>query len=92
MANLKGKIIKVLQMESGESKNGTWKKQNLIIETDDKYPKKNCVEFWNDLSESVFKVGSEIDIEVNFESREFNDKWFTSIKAWKIISNKSESF
>lgn len=84
MANLNGTIKKVLQMESGEGKNGTWKKQNVIIETGDKYKKKVCVEFWNDLSEKVFNIDSEIDVEIDFESREFNGKWFTSIKAWRI--------
>lgn len=50
MATLSGKIFKKsISLESGEGKNGTWKKQNVIMEIDGKYPKKVVVTLWGDL-------------------------------------------
>ena len=38
---LSGKVFKAMPVESGEGKNGVWKKQQIIIEIDNgKYPKK----------------------------------------------------
>jgi len=36
---LKGKIIKILAPQSGEGRNGTWKKQEYVIELPGQYPK-----------------------------------------------------
>jgi|TARA_B110000046_G_scaffold10732_1_gene10751 hypothetical protein len=35
---INGKIIELLPEQSGESANGTWRKQQYILETDDQYP------------------------------------------------------
>ena len=83
---LSGKVFKVLPVESGEGKNGTWKKQQVVIETDGgKYPKKVAVVFWGDLvNSSSFVDGNDISIEFDVESREFNGRWYTDVKAWRI--------
>jgi len=80
-----GKVLQVLTMETGTGKNGTWKKQSVIFEHGtDKYPKKTKIDFMGELSETVFKVGNEMNLTVDSESREYNGKWYTEIKAWKI--------
>lgn len=84
---LSGKVFKVLPVESGEGKNGTWKKQQVVIESDSsgKYPKKVAVTFWSDLTENeAFVEGKDISIEFDVESREYNTKWYTDVKAWRI--------
>jgi hypothetical protein len=93
---LSGKVFKVLPVESGEGKNGTWKKQMIVIETDGgKYPKKVAVTFWGDLvNSSSFADGKDISVEFDVESREYNGKWYTDVKAWRInnsTSNNNES-
>ena len=45
---IEGKLIKKLEPISGEGRNGTWKKQNFVIETFDNYPKKVCFTVWGD--------------------------------------------
>ena len=83
--NLKAKLIKVLPLQSGISKNGEWKKQDIIVETDGQYPKKICISIWGDkIDNSVLKEGNELDISFDIESREYNERWYTDIKAWKI--------
>ena len=83
--NIKGKLIRVLPLQSGTSKNGEWRKQDIIVETDDQYPKKICISIWGDrIDVTSLKVGNLLDIEINIESREYNNRWYTNIKAWKI--------
>ena len=87
---ISGKILKVMPLESGEGKNGTWKKQLLVIEIENgKYSKKVATTLWNDLTDNTFQEGAEISIEFDVESREYNGKWYTDVKAWKINKNSS---
>jgi hypothetical protein len=84
---LTGKLIKMLEPESGEGKSGTWHKQTAVIETGDKYPKPVAVSFFgSELSDQIRKkfIGEDITVSINVESREYNERWYTEIKAWKI--------
>lgn len=78
-------LIQLLPFQSGESKNGTWRKQDIIVETDSQYPKKICVSIWGDkINESQLQIGNMLIISYELESREFNNKWYTDVKAWKV--------
>ncbi|HNE50056.1 MAG TPA: DUF3127 domain-containing protein [Chitinophagales bacterium] len=88
-----GKVYKVMPVETGEGKNGTWKKQQVIIEVEGgKFPKKVAMVFWSELTNSeAFVEGKDISVEFDLESREFNGKWYTDAKAWRINKNSSGS-
>ena len=80
-----GKIINLLPLQNGTSKNGQWKKQDIIVETSGQYPKKVCISIWGDkINEKQLVIGNNLDISFELESREFNGKWYTDVKAWKI--------
>lgn len=79
-----GKIISILPMQSGQGKNGEWKKQEVIIETQDQYPKKVCLTALNKAADKLFTIGETSTFHVNPESREFNGRWYTSLNIWKI--------
>jgi len=82
---LTAKLIQVLPLQSGVSKNGEWKKQDIIVETDGQYPKKICISIWGDkANESVLQIGNMLDISFDVESREYNGRWYTDVKAWKV--------
>jgi hypothetical protein len=82
---ISGKIFKVLPLESGEGQRGKWQKQQIIIETDNgKFPKKICVTLWGDLINNSLQEGKDISVEFDVESREFNGRWYTDVKAWRI--------
>lgn len=90
--DIKGKIIQVLEPVSGKSKNGDWKKQEFIIETEDKFPKKVCLAIWNDkVSLGSFNVGDSVVADINVESREYNGRWFTEIKVWNLKTEGIQS-
>jgi hypothetical protein len=46
------KIDQLLPLQTGEGKNGPWKKQDIIVITVDKFPKKICISCWGDLAEN----------------------------------------
>jgi hypothetical protein len=87
-----GKIINILPEETGQGKNGPWKKQNFILETQEQYPKKVCIAVWGDKVDlKSFGINENVTVGINIESREFNGKWFTDIKAWRVMKAASAS-
>lgn len=88
---LSGKIFKVNALQTGEGKNGPWQKQEIVIEINSgKYPKKVCVSMWGDLvTNNNFVVGNDISVEFDIESREYNERWYTDVKAWRINNTNS---
>ena len=82
---IKGKVIEVLPELTGEGKNGTWTKRSFIIETDGKYPKKVQIGAFGDKMDVEFiKIGNELNVHFDLESKEFNKKWYTEVKAFKL--------
>jgi len=84
------KLIQLLPIQTGTGKNGEWKKQDIIVETDGQYSKKVCISIWGDkINDDQLQIGNLLKIDFDIESREYNSKWYTDIKAWKIeITNK----
>ena len=80
-----GKIIVLLSPQSGKTANGEWRKQEYILETDSQYPKKICFMAWGDKIEQFgIKLDEKLTVSVDLESREYNGRWYTDVKAWKI--------
>lgn len=90
---LTGTITAILNSESGQGKNGEWSKQVFVIETIGDYPKKVAFTAWNAGVETLSKMrsGQQVTVSFNPESREYNGKWYTDLKSWKIeIGSKSQ--
>ena len=83
---LTGKLIELLPEVKGTSSKGEWIKRDAIIETIETYPKKVCISFWNDLIKVVtpLSINTELTAHINIESREYNGRWYTEVKAWKV--------
>lgn len=89
---LKGTIKKVLPLQTGDGKNGVWKKQEYIIEYGDEYPKLICFGIWGDnVEKHKLKVGDSVTISFDIESKEFNGKYYTNITAWKVLVNSGNA-
>jgi len=85
---ISGKIIAVLPLATGEGKNGTWRSQDYVLETADQYPKKVCFNFFGDKIEQFpLAIDDVVNVSFDIESREYNGRWFTSIRAWKADKN-----
>jgi hypothetical protein len=89
--NITGSVADILPEQSGEGKNGQWRKQEFILETDGDYPKKVCIIQWGDNVEKFgLTKGERITAHVDVQSREFNGKWYTDVKAWKVVRGESQ--
>lgn len=80
---IKGRIIAVLEEKTGEGKNGKWQSQDAVIETDGQYPKKVCFNMFGDKIIPL-SIGQEVNVFFEVESKEFNGRWFTNLRAWKV--------
>lgn len=89
---ISGKIIELLEEKSGESAKGPWRKQEYIIETEDQYPKKVSFMVWSEkIDEFAIKEGENLTVSIDLESREYNGRWYTDVKAWKVSRGDSRS-
>ena len=61
-----------------------WRKQEIIIQTEESYPKTICITLWGNTIDEKLKQEDSIKASIDIESREFNGKWYTTVKAWKI--------
>ena len=84
-----GKIIQVLPLQEGVSKAGNaWKKQEYILETlGTQYPRKVCFNLFGDnVDKFPMQVGQDVTVSIDLESREFNGRWYTDVRAWNVLN------
>jgi hypothetical protein len=88
-----GRIIQKLDLQKGTSAKGEWKKQEFILETNDKFPKKVCISGWAEKVDDLnrYKINDTVKVSVNVESREYNGKWYTDVRFWKIEPGSGEA-
>ncbi len=85
---LEGRIARKLNVQTGTSARGTWSKQEFIFEYQEgNYPTQICMNVWGD--EKVrdlekYNVGDRVKISFNLSSREYNGRWYTDVRAWRI--------
>lgn len=86
-----GKIIVALPEQSGTSRAGNaWKKREYVLETQETYPRKVFFNFFGDrVDQYPLSVGEVVTISFDIESREFNGRWYTDIRAWKAEKGTS---
>jgi hypothetical protein len=82
---VKGRVTQLLPQQSGMGKKGPWKKQEFILETQSQYPKKICFSIWGDkIDQYNLATGDMVNVSVDLESREYNGRWYTEARAWKL--------
>jgi hypothetical protein len=83
---LSGKVVTILPEQTGSGKNGVWVRQDFIVETSEQYPKKICFSAWGDKAAIVKNLspGTTVKVAFNAESREFNGRWYTDLRIWKL--------
>lgn len=83
---IQGKFIRLGNLVEGTSARGAWRKQELIIETIEQYPKQVCLLCWGDTIDATSHLteGDVIKAGISIESREFNGKWYTDVRAFGL--------
>lgn len=82
-----GVVIAILPEHSGTSQRGEWKSQSFVIETQEQYPKHLCFEVFgaDRIAQFNIKGGETITVQFDIDARQYQDRWFNSIKAWNVI-------
>ena len=90
--NISGIVLSILPLQSGTSKAGKqWQKQDFILEKQGQYPRKVCVCLFGDNVEKFpLQVGQSVTASVDIESREFNGRWYTDVRAWNVVYNDQQ--
>ena len=83
-----GKAIAALPVKSGISqKTGEqWQSREYVIETQEQFKKRMCFEVFGTDKLKEFNIRDNDLIKVHFDitAREYNGKWYNSIRAWKV--------
>ena len=81
-----GKVVRLGNLTEGTSARGTWRKQDLIIETEEQFPKTVCLTCWTNQIDEIqkFVPGQAIKAQIDLSSREFNGKWYTDVRVWRF--------
>lgn len=87
-----GVVYRILPPQSGTSARGQWQKQEVVFELPDEFSRKVCVTFFGDRAQDAasLQVGDKLNVSVNIESREYNGRWYTDVRAWRIQKVQSE--
>ena len=81
-----GKVVRLGALTEGTSARGPWRKQDLIIETEEQYPRTVCLTCWTNQIDEIqkFAPGQTVKAQIEISSREFNGKWYTDVRVWRF--------
>ena len=86
--SIKGSLIKINEIENIENKEGkSWKKQTFLIETSAEYNNQICFQLLGEEKTKLLekhKIGDSVEVFFNISSREYNNRYYHNIDAWKI--------
>lgn len=86
-----GVVFKKLPVSKGVSARGEWQRQDVVFEVPSEFSRKICVTFFNKPTEADSLVeGQTYVVSVNVESREYNGKWYTDVRAWRVQPKQQE--
>ena len=84
--DFEGTVVTVLPVVKGTNARGEWIKQEVIFEQPGEFNRKICVGFWGDKAAEAgtLRPGEVVNISAQVESREFNGRWYTDVRAWRM--------
>ncbi len=85
-----GKVIRIMPLQTGEGRNGIWKKQEFVLEIPGQVTRKVCLSLWGDrITQFNLAEGEETEVSFDLESREHNGRWYTEARAWKVVKKSA---
>ena len=86
--SLQGILIKKNSIENIENKEGKkWKKQTFVIQTNAEYNNQICFQLFGEEKITILenhKEGDKIEVFFNISSKEYNNRYYHNIDAWRI--------
>lgn len=87
---LEGRLAGILEPQTGHSAKGDWVRQDFIVEVQDgNFPTSVCFSLWGaDRVKELEKcaIGTQVKVSFNLSSREYNGRWYTDIRAWRVVA------
>ena len=84
-----GKIIFALERRAGKSARtgNDWASQSYVLETHDQYPRRMVFDVFGDDKIQQFNLqpGQELTVSFDIDAREYQGRWFNSIRAWRVM-------
>ncbi len=89
--------IKAIGIETEVGSSG-FKKRDLIVTTDEKYPQHISIQFVQDKCEylDTYKIGDDVKVEFNLRGREWTNPqgetvYFNTIQGWRISKESGKT-
>lgn len=93
--SIKGNLIKINNIENIEGKEGKkWTKQTFVLDTGAQYNNHICFQLFGEDKIQLIKdinKGDFIEVFFNVSSKEFNNRYFHNIDAWKIVKSVNDT-
>lgn len=88
-----GTVYKILPLTKGTSARGDWQRQDVVFEMNEgSFTRKICVTFFNRPDDvAKLREGAAYTVSVNIESREYNGRWYTDIRAWRLQTKQTQA-
>lgn len=85
---IEGTLMRKMDVQSGRSARGDWAKQEFLVEFQEgKFPSTAVFTAWGQDKVSEldrFSMGDQVKVTFNVSSREFNGRWYTDLRMWRI--------
>ena len=87
-----GRLIQLTPERRGESARGPWVSGGFVIETEEQFSRKIAFDVWGEDRLAAIKaipVGTQIKVVFSVESREYNERWYTTCRCNNVETFKS---
>lgn len=91
----RGKLLTKLPITEGDSAKGHWMRSGIVIETTEEYPKQIAFTLLgqdNIASVRDLAVGSIVTVKFSPESREYNGRWYTDLRAISVYPAQQTTY
>ncbi len=94
--SLEGLLVQKNEIENIKNKEGKeWIKQTFLIDIGSEYNSRVCFQLFGEEKVKLidgYELGDKIEVFFNISSREYNNRYYHNIDAWKInAANKTEN-
>ena len=85
--SVKGKVVHIGELQKLEKIT----KREFVIETPETYPQMVKFELIGDKTQILdgLSLGMEVDVYFNLRGRKWNENYYTSLQAWRIVADSN---
>lgn len=92
---ISGKVTAVFPVKEGTGKTSgnPWRNQEFVIETQEQYPKKCCLQLMNDnVDRFAIQTGMDVRVKFDINAREWEGRYFNTLTAWEVTVLNPQDF